>query len=371
MSARFLHIISFNIPYPADYGGVIDIFYKIKALRDAGIQVILHCFEYGRQASKELEDLCFRVHYYHRKSGLKYFLNSDPYIVVTRTANTMPKGILSDSFPVLFEGLHTTAIIEQCKSAGKRILVRAHNIEHLYYQELSRSETNHFKKIFLRSESKKLKRYEAKLTFADHILGIAKHETAYFEQKYGHALFIPAFHRFEELSSLEGSGDYILYHGNLSVPENSEMFLKLSRKVLSKLGIPVVVAGKDPSNRFLKKLAFYPNIRIVPDPSDSELDRLIQNAHVNLLYTQQATGIKLKLLHALFAGRHCLVNTQMVEGTGLSSLCIIAGKEDDLGHMLKELMLAPFSKAQQMERKKALKVFSNRAGAEKILRLIT
>ncbi|MEN8201474.1 MAG: glycosyltransferase family 1 protein [Bacteroidota bacterium] len=371
MSAKYIHIISFNIPHPADYGGVIDIFYKLKALRAAGIQIILHCFEYGRQPSKELEDLCFRVHYYRRKSGLRYFLNSDPYIVVTRDANTMPKNVLGDSFPVLFEGLHTTGILKQCKAANKLTLVRAHNIEHFYYRALSKSENQVFRKIFLRTESRKLKRYEAKLRYADHILGIAKHETSYFENKFGNALFVPAFHRFEEVSSLEGSGDYILYHGNLGVAENSEIFLKLTRDALALTGIPVVVAGKNPSKRFVKKLAAYSHIRIVANPSDQELDKLIQNAHVNLLYTKQATGIKLKLLHALFAGRHCMVNPQMVEGTGLSSLCIIERKEEDLGRMLERTMGMPFSRAQLLERKKALKEFSNRAGAEKILRLIT
>lgn len=371
MPAKYLHIISFNVPLPADYGGVIDIFYKLKALKASGIQIILHCYAYGRQASKELEDLCFRVFYYQRKSGLTYFLNPDPYIVVTRNANTMPKNVLGDSFPVLFEGLHSTAILGQCKAAKKRTLVRAHNIEHVYYQALSKSEKQIFRKLFLRTESRKLKRYEEKLRFADHILGIAKHETAYFESKYGNALFIPAFHRFEEVSSREGSGDYMLYHGNLSVAENSEMFLKLTREALGLMGIPVVVAGKNPSERFIKKLAAFSHIRVVANPSDGELDELIQNAHVNLLYTEQATGIKLKLLHALFAGRHCLVNSQMVEGTGLSSQCIVDRKDENLSKLLEKIMALPFNRVQVMERKKALKDFSNRAGAEKILRLIS
>ena len=87
-----------------------------------------------------------------------------------------------------------------CKDAKKKILVRAHNIEHHYYRALSKSEPNLFRKLFLRSESGKLKRYERILEHADHILGIAKHETAYFKEKYGNALFIPAFHRFEEVS---------------------------------------------------------------------------------------------------------------------------------------------------------------------------
>lgn len=370
MSAKYLHIVSFNIPYPADYGGVIDIFYKIKALKDAGVQIILHCYAYGRQPSKELEDLCFEVHYYNRTSGIKYFLTSDPYIVTTRNANTMPKSILGDSFPVLFEGLHSTAMLERCKAANKKTLVRAHNIEHNYYHSLSRIERNLFRKLFLSTEARKLKRYESILNSSDHILSIARHESSYFESNYGNSHYIPAFHKFQDVTSLDGSGTYILYHGNLAVPENSEMFLKLVRTVLSKIRIPIIVAGKNPSGRFMKKLALHSHIKLVPNPSDSELDKLVRNAHINLLNTAQSTGIKLKLLHALFAGRHCLVNPHMVEGTGLSALCTVSDEEKTLAQSLNNLMNKPFTKAQIAERKMALMEFSNRVNAEKIVRLL-
>ena len=43
-----LHIISFDVPYPPDYGGAIDVFYKLKALNQEGVKIHLHCFEYGR-----------------------------------------------------------------------------------------------------------------------------------------------------------------------------------------------------------------------------------------------------------------------------------------------------------------------------------
>ncbi len=36
MSDKHLHVIAFNVPYPADYGGVIDIFYKIKIPETGG-----------------------------------------------------------------------------------------------------------------------------------------------------------------------------------------------------------------------------------------------------------------------------------------------------------------------------------------------
>lgn len=371
MQAKYLHVVSFNVPSPPDYGGVIDIYYKLLALKNAGIQVILHCFTYGRQPAKELEEICLKVHYYPRKSGLTYFLRRTPYIVSTRCSKSMPKNLLGDSFPVLFEGLHTTSMLNTCVRAHKKVLVRTHNIEHLYYRFLSRSEKNLFRKIFLWSEAGKLARYESILYQADHILCIAKHETAYFRDTYQNALFIPAFHRYDRVTSLPGKGNYVLFHGNLSVPENSQAFLYLAKKVLSYTSFPVIVAGKDPSKKFLHSTAKYPNVTVIPNPPDEQLDTLIRNAQVNLLYTAQSTGIKLKLLHALCAGRHCLVNRAMVEGTELEALCRVCDTEKDFLQGLNDLMDRSFSESRIEARKKTLSEYSNRVGAEKIIRLLS
>jgi len=371
MPVKYLHIVSFNVPYPPDYGGVIDVYHKIRALKDAGIHVILHCFAYGRQPVRELEEVCLKVHYYPRKTGVKYFLRRTPYIVATRTSKSMPENLLEDSFPVLFEGLHSTSLLDLCADAGKKVFVRTHNIEHLYYRFLSRSETNPFRKIFLWSESIKLLRYEPILERADHILCIAKHETAYFSEKYHDAIFIPAFHRFDEVTCLTGSGDYILFHGNLSVPENSAAFLELARNVLSRTRIPVKVAGKDPPEVFLRQTARYPNVTVIANPPDTQMDSLIQNAHINLLFTAQPTGIKLKLLHALYAGRHCVVNRPMIEGTALENLCHPVDTAEQTLAILHKLMGISFSESRIRERTIALADYSNRVSADKIIRLLS
>ena len=41
---KTLHVVALNIPWPANYGGVIDIYYKVKALHECGVKIILHCF---------------------------------------------------------------------------------------------------------------------------------------------------------------------------------------------------------------------------------------------------------------------------------------------------------------------------------------
>ena len=48
MENKRLHIVAFDVPFPANYGGAIDVFYKLKALHQLGIRITLHCFEYGR-----------------------------------------------------------------------------------------------------------------------------------------------------------------------------------------------------------------------------------------------------------------------------------------------------------------------------------
>jgi hypothetical protein len=282
----------------------------------------------------------------------------------------MPEIILRDSFPVLLEGLHTTGDMNRFADGNRVILVRTHNIEHRYYSLLSRSEKGLFRKIFLITESIKLAGYEKILTRADHVLAISKDETDYFNGKFRNAHFIPPFHRFSEATPITGKGSYILYHGNLGVAENSSIFLRLARELLRETSYRFIVAGKNPKPRFIKALAKYPRIELVPDPDDEKIAYLIRNAQVNLLVTEQSTGLKLKLLHALFAGRHCLVNTKMVKGTGLEQLCRIADTPMETIRLLDELMQVPFTDKEVRERKRALKDYSNRACAEKILRII-
>ena len=57
---------------------------------------------------------------------------------------------------------------------------------------------------------------------------------------------------------------------------------------------------------------------------------LLREAHLNIMVTFQPTGLKLKLLNALYNGRFCLVNEFMVTGTQLGPLCLVANKPEEL-----------------------------------------
>ena len=123
-----LHIVAFDVPYPSDYGGVIDIYYKIKALHDLDVEIILHCFQYGRSKSKKLNAICSKVYYYKRNSWKNPFLNSLPYIVCTRKSSELLDNLLKDESPILFEGIHTTFYLRNPEIKNRFKIVRMHNI---------------------------------------------------------------------------------------------------------------------------------------------------------------------------------------------------------------------------------------------------
>lgn len=350
---------------------MIDVFYKIKALHESGVQVHLHCFEYGRRHPDELKKICKSVHYYKRSTGIHNIFKQQPYIVATRTSEALLRNLLKDNHPILFEGLHTTFYIDHPALISRDKIVRTHNIEHEYYSSLYEVEDNQFSKQYFRIESKKLKKYESVLNAANAITAISLTDYKYFSQKYQNVSYVPAFHPFNKVDIKEGLGDFILYHGNLSVGENIKAALFLINEVFNHLNISCVLAGKNPDKELVKAVSGIKNIRIIKNPSKSEMDALISNAHINVLPTFQETGIKLKLLASLFSGRFCIVNNQMVRNTGLEKYCSIKNKPQTMIQEIKRLYKLPFSKKLILERNcSLLKEFSNIENSKKIIELI-
>jgi hypothetical protein len=97
----------------------------------------------------------------------------------------------------------------------------------------------------------------------------------------------------------------------------------------------------------------------------------VQDAQVNVLVTFQTTGIKLKLLNSLFRGRHCVVNKEMVENTGLEEVCEMGQTTEELVRAIEQCAEKPFTEAELAKRREILDAsFSNLNSAGKILSLM-
>ena len=333
---------------------MIDVFFKVKALKDAGVKVHLHCFQYGRRESADLARFCESVHYYPRKTKPSLLFNALPYITVSRSSDELMNNLLKDDFPILFEGLHCCYALDDPRLKSRKRFVRMHNIEHDYYKNLAGVERSFFRKMYFRREAKKLEKFESVIGRADHVLAISQKDANELSQRYNNVVLLPAFHGFASVRASEGNGDFVLYHGNLEVGENNEAALYLVKEVFNDIDAKLIIAGKNPSSELLSAIAGKNNIEVKANISTVDIHRLIQTAHINILPTFQATGIKLKLLAALYNGRHCLVNTPMILDTGLEELCSVADDPGKIKEEVKRLLGISFDQREVKKRERVL-----------------
>jgi len=366
---KHLHIISFDVPFPADYGGVIDVFYKLRKLSKKKIKIHLHCFQYGRETASILNNFCETVNYYPRKMDKMLLTKPKPFIVESRKCDELIMNLCKDNHPVLFEGLHSCYYLDDPRLTGRTKVVRMHNVEHDYYAGLAKSEGNYFRAKYFKIEARKLKKFESVLANADAIAAISKADAKYFSNHYPNVVEVQAFHPHLNAASLKGLGDYALYHGNLKVTENNKAAIYLVQEVFNELKIPLVIAGSNPSSELKATIAGSKNVTLKERLEDNEMNDLIRNAQINVLPTFQSTGIKLKLLAALFLGRHCVVNKPMVENTGLEGLCEIAVDSKDMRSKIEALFSEEFK--DEKKRRELLKNnFSNVTSADRLLEML-
>jgi hypothetical protein len=332
--------------------------------------VILHVFSYNRPEAPALNDICEQVYYYPRKTGWLQQFSILPYISYSRRSGLLLRRLAADRFPVIFEGMHSCYYLGNPALADKYQIVRAHNIEHIYYSFLSRSSVKLKERLFFRLESHKLRRFERVLRKADKILAISPTDTEYFEKHYNKTIFIPAFHPNDKISSMEGAGDFILMHGNLNVSENEQAILHCIKEILSKVEFPAIIAGKDPSEKIRNEVKKYRNLTLIKNPDEQQMNKLQTDAHIHLCYTFQSTGIKLKLLNSLFRGRFVVANPGMVSGTGLDKLTNTGTSDEELVKIIRSLIGKSFSKLDVENRKQGLYQYNNAENALNITRLL-
>ncbi len=372
---KHLHIISLDVPYPVTYGGVYDLFYKLPALQAQGVKIHLHCFDYRNGEQPELNKYCTSVKYYKRNMGYKSISMRMPYIVFSRKNEQLLNELLKDDYPVLIEGIHCSFPVVDERFFGRNFFLRLHNVEHEYYQQLFHCNASVFKKLYYWLESKLLKNYEQSITYkVKEYWSVSLRDLKYYQQKFNCTnirqlpLFIPDNWKVE---SAPGIGVYAMYHGNLQVAENEKAAVWLITKVFNDLKIPFVIAGKNPST-YLKKLVHrYAHIYLKANPDEGELKELIKDAHLHVLPSFNITGIKIKVLNALYHGRHCIVNNDAVDGSGIADACHVSNTAASMKLLVEQLYQQAFT-VQEIEMRRQLldEQFNNTSNAKKLINRI-
>ncbi len=349
-------------------------FYKIKHLKAKGIKVHLHCFEYGRAHSKELEQLCEKVYYYKRKTGVMNIFSLLPYNVKSRQSEELAQNLLSNDYPILFEVLHTCYLMSDERFKDRFKIYRHSNIEHDYYYHLAQSEKKAFKRVYLKEEAKKLKNFESVINHAQLILAVNRDDLNYFKKNYSQipSEFLPSFHPNNEVITIHGKSDYLLYNGNLSVSENYAAADWLIDHVFYKINSKIIIAGLNPPAFLIDKVKKHKNIKLIANPPEDKMNELIHHAHIHVLFTEQATGLKLKLLNVLFKGRFIICNDKMIQGTGIKAdhSIHVCNSASEMIQKINALASLDFDSVLITERKLQADIFSNQKNTELLLEYI-
>ncbi len=372
MAERYLHIITHDVPWPADFGGVMDLFYKIKILHQNGIKIYLHCFVNKRLPQEELNKYCEAVYYYERQKNASHFSFRLPLIVSTRRSAELLLNLQKDNYPVLIEGIHCSYHLYKGKLINRIALLRLHNAEFEYYHHLALHEKNLFRKFYYQHESRLLKNYENQLAKKVKIAAVSDHDVNVYQQLFSapNIKHLPVFLPYLKAAGKEGIGCFCLYHANLSINENEAAAIWLLQQVFNAIEVPFVIAGKNPSQKLAFLAREHPHTCLVANPSDKELHDMIAKAQINILPSFNNTGVKLKLLNALYNGRHCLVNKAGVEGSGLDTLCTIAEDADDFKTAIKYLYAIPYVIEENEKRQQRLQhLYDNQKNADKLIEI--
>ena len=351
-----LNIICFDVPCPADYGGAIEEFYKIKALYQLGVKIHLHCFVYGdRNEQNELDKYCEKVYYYKRERSIKDIFSNLPFIVKSRMKDDLLANLLSNDYPILFDATHTTGFLSHPKLKDRKKIVRLHNIEWIYYRILLSQAVSLKEKIFFYQEYKKLKEYDKQLIHADVLSCLSQTDYEYYQEKFPDkkVSLDYVFHENNNINSIPGKGDYILYHGNLSLSDNYNLIIQLLSNDLKNCTYKIILAGKNPHTTLQKFVKGKNNIELIANPTDDILNGLMKEAHICLAMAANPSGVKLKLINSLFNARFVISNEAALTGSGLDSLVYIA-EENDLPDLIDKLMLKEFKQDEIDERNSLL-----------------
>lgn len=150
-------VVCSDFPYPADHGGRVDTWGRIKVLAELGWK--LHLLVCGKQQPSK-EEMAAVYEYVEeitlcdRRSKLADLLHVVPMQVRSRSGLQHVE-LAGDYDYVLLEGDYVYPILQNPKIKHQTAILRVHNDEAVYFKALARSTKNVVHKMYYHMESSK------------------------------------------------------------------------------------------------------------------------------------------------------------------------------------------------------------------------
>lgn len=221
---------------------------------------------------------------------------------------------------VQLETLFMAPYIDDIRKHSKAtIILRAHNIEHLIWERIAMQTTNPLKRLYLMDLSRTLKNYEKNtLNLVDGIAAITRNDAAYFRGiTHNPVIDLPFGVEKEKIASEvpELKGGRFFHIGSMNWMPNEEgmrWFLDDIWPELYRLdnSIKLTLAG-----RFMPAWlvsGYKPGVEVVGEVEDAQ--RFIEEHDVAVVPLRSGSGIRIKIIEAMAAGKAVVATSIGAEG---------------------------------------------------------
>ncbi|MCC9166593.1 glycosyltransferase [Pontibacter harenae] len=323
-------IVSPSFPYPANYGGGVDIWRRIISLVKMGNKVDLIATVKDLPNKEDLDyvkNFVDKVYLISRENKIIDLFSMFPLQVKSR--QKLKELVLNDLYDItLLEGDYVGLILENKSLKSTHLVLRSHNDEKEYFKKLALSSDALLNSLYYFSEFIKFKFYTKKILLKKikNILFISFTEFSSFnnqEKKDQYqSVFLPTPIDKKEFKTRELKGNTVVFVGSLFMPNNQEAILWYLKNVHPGLvSVPdykfLIIGstrGHDIST-FENKLNNYKSIEYHIDVTN--LEYIYERSSVFVNPMLNGAGVKIKSINAIIEGLP-LVSTRVgIEGTGL------------------------------------------------------
>ena len=339
-------LVCHDIPYPAIHGGRIDMWRRIKAFAQIGVELQLICWFDKAPLSEEVaeikkyvgsayfikfkHDLCSTG--YRLLNLVRYPLEVTSRLVVGQQLNHLISKVRAFKPHVIWlDGIHGGNVASKLSERFDiPIVTRCHNIEHLYYQRLFNSATGTSKLKRYLSVSH-LETYEKLLLKNSLLFYDISSEDLKFWKSHGfrHGRYLPPL--MEIPSSQKQDVSYrkndksnqydVVFLGNLYSNNNVAGINWFLTQVLPEIrnhipDIKVLIAGAKPINKIRQLCEETEGVDLSINPPSSK--EIYNSGRVLINPVLTGSGVSIKSLEMLMAGKPIVSTPQGIAGLPIS-----------------------------------------------------
>lgn len=344
-------VVCSDFPYPADHGGRVDTWGRIKVLAELGWTI--HLVVCGKQMPTPSDmDVVYRyvedIKLCVRRSKMVDLLYMVPMQVQSRN-ELRYVNIDEDYDYVLLEGDYVYPILKNPMIKHANVILRVHNDEAVYFKALARSTPNRVHKLYYHMESSKFNILQKKmLKKVDKYLFISNKEYEIFQTLHPttKSLFLPPPVTKETFLKSSFKSKHVVFIGSLFMPNNREAiqwYLEHIHPLLLKEPEYKFIMAGNSRQQCLSWLDGYDMTNVIVYDTPESLDDIYKRGYLFVNPMQNGAGVKLKTIEAIQNGLPVISTSIGCEGTGLvdNEHIMVADRPEEFYQRIKLLLDNP------------------------------